>query len=290
MAVGSSRAYAHTVPPEYGLAAQGVPVGGMLLARADVSSPPRRKDASRGTASERDSKKGVSSTKSSSTPRKKAASATKKQGAAATRKQRASSTGSTAATAPAASTSRVGKRIAANATGLVGVSSLRSVSTSVPDDCTGLARLAYTGTGIDLMAGPGRKGDNGVTHMYRSVRRRGALHRSKPRPGDLVFFRETYDRNGDGRRNDGLTHVGVVEQVEPGGLVTFIHRGGKGIARSRMHLRWPTHHRARTHREVLNDYLRRPSRTHRAYVTGELFAGFASPEPLAAPPSVGRPR
>ncbi|MFP2927046.1 CHAP domain-containing protein [Pyxidicoccus sp. 3LG] len=184
----------------------------------------------------------------------------------------------------------MGERIAARATGLVGVTSLRSVSSTVPDDCTGLARLAYTSAGLDLMAGPGRKGDNGVTHIYRVMRRRGALHRSKPRPGDLVFFRETYDRDGDGRRDDGLTHVGVVERVEPGGLVTFVHRGGKGIARSRMHLRWPTRHHARSSREVLNDYLRRASRQHRAYVTGELFAGFASPEPLARPPSVSRPR
>ena len=186
---------------------------------------------------------------------------------------------------------RVGERIAARATGLVGVASLRTVSRTVPDDCTGLVRLAYSSAGIDLMAaGPGRKGDNGVTHLYRAARARGALHRAKPRPGDLVFFRETYDRDGDNLRDDGLTHVGVVERVEPGGLITFIHRGGKGIARARMHLRWPATHRGRKGREVLNDYLRRASRRHRAYVTGELFAGFASPEPLAAPPVVGPSR
>ncbi|NMO16608.1 CHAP domain-containing protein [Pyxidicoccus fallax] len=182
----------------------------------------------------------------------------------------------------AVSRPQVGQRIAGRAAGLVGVASLRTVSDTVPDDCTGLVRLAYSSAGIDLMAPvPGRRGENGVTHIYRAVRRRGALHRTKPRPGDLVFFRETYDRDRDGRRDDGLTHVGVVEHVSAGGLVTFIHRGGKGVARSRMHLRWPTTHRARTRRVVLNDYLRRASREHRAYVTGELFAGFASPEALA---------
>jgi len=32
-----------------------------------------------------------------------------------------------------------------------------------------------------------------------------------PRPGDLVFFRGTYDKNGDGSVNndDGVTHVGL---------------------------------------------------------------------------------
>jgi hypothetical protein len=184
-----------------------------------------------------------------------------------------------------ASRPRVGERIVDKATGLVGVSSLRTVSDTVPDDCTGLARLAYTHAGIDLMAPvPGRPGENGVTHIARAARRRGALHRAKPRPGDLVFFRETYDRDRDGRRDDGLTHIGVVEHVSPGGLVTFIHRGSKGIARARMHLRWPATHRARTGRKVLNDYLRRAFGGHRAYVTGELFVGFASPEALTPTP------
>lgn len=189
-----------------------------------------------------------------------------------------------------ASRQRLGERIAARASRLVGVTDLRTVSRSVPDDCTGLVRLAYTSAGIDLMAGPGRKGENGVMHIYRAARRTGALHRQKPRPGDLVFFRETYDRDADGRRDDGLTHVGVVERVEPNGLVTFVHRGGKGIARSRMYLRQPRTHREQGSREVLNDYLRRASRQHRAYLTGELFAGFASPEPLAAVPHVSPAR
>ncbi len=105
-----------------------------------------------------------------------------------------------------------------------------------------------------------------------------------PRPGDLFFFEETYDRNRDGRRNDGLTHIGVVERVEPDGVVTFIHRGGKGIARARLFLPEPETHWRKETREVLNDYLRRPSRTLRAYLTGELFVGFASPEPLASHP------
>jgi hypothetical protein len=207
-----------------------------------------------------------------------------KQASSAPRKQKSAPQRKTAARP------RVGARIADRAAGLVGVSSLRTVSHSVPDDCTGLVRLAYTSAGIDLMAPvPGRRGENGVTHIYRAVRRKGALHRAKPRPGDLVFFRETYDRDRDGRRDDGLTHVGVVEHVSDGGLVTFIHRGGKGIARSRMHLRFPATHRARTGRVVLNDYLRRASGGHRAYVTGELFAGFASPDALASPARRGGP-
>ncbi len=174
-----------------------------------------------------------------------------------------------------------GKQIAARAGQLVGVRNLRTVDPKTPDDCTGLVRLAYESAGIRLMDGAGVRGDNGVTAIYRKARSRGALHRGRPKPGDLVFFRETYDRNRDGRRNDGLTHVGVVERVEASGQVTIIHRGGKGVARTRMDLRHPKLHRARRGGAVVNDYLRQASRKHRAYVTGELFAGYASPGPLA---------
>ncbi len=181
---------------------------------------------------------------------------------------------------PPRATHRVGERIALRASRLVGLSSLRQVDRSVPDDCTGVPRIAYGSVGIELMPPTGRRGDNGVTLMYRRARQLGALHRSSPRPGDLVFFRETYDRNRDGRRNDGLTHVGVVERIEPDGTITFIHRGSKGVARARMHLRHPRLHRTQDTGTVVNDYLRRASRKHRAYLTGELFAGFASPGPM----------
>lgn len=175
----------------------------------------------------------------------------------------------------------LGARIATRAARLVGVSSLRKVDTSVPDDCTGVVRLAYESVGIELMTGIGRAGDNGVTHIYLRARSVGALHKGKPQPGDLVFFRETYDRDRDGRRDDGLTHVAVVERVEADGTVTFVHRGSKGVARSRMNLSAPKVHRARGSNAVMNDYLRQASQGRRAYVTGELFAGFASPGPLA---------
>ena len=35
-----------------------------------------------------------------------------------------------------------------------------------------------------------------------------------PRPGDLAFFHDTYDRNRDGRANDPYTHVALVEAVD----------------------------------------------------------------------------
>lgn len=166
-----------------------------------------------------------------------------------------------------------GPAIARRASGLVGVSTLSKVSRRVPDDCTGLVRLAAEPEGAQLTDGNARVSDNGVTAIYRRARSLGALHKRRPRPGDLVFFRETYDRNRDGRRNDGLTHIGVVEKVEKDGTVTFVHRGSKGVARARMNTQLPRDRKR-------NDYIRRATPKSRAYLTGELFSGYASPDRL----------
>ncbi|MGA9526083.1 MAG: NlpC/P60 family protein [Myxococcaceae bacterium] len=161
----------------------------------------------------------------------------------------------------------------------VGLSSLRKVSRRVPDDCSGLVRLAYLEAGLPLAPSEGKRGDNMTTALWRRVDRLGALRIADPKPGDLVFFSETYDRNRDGRRNDGLTHIGIVEEVLANGTVVFIHRGDNGVKRSRMNLLDGARHKDENG-EVLNDWLRRRDRKHRAYLAGELLTGFASPDTL----------
>lgn len=171
--------------------------------------------------------------------------------------------------------SSLASQAAARASRWVGLSSLSKVSQRVKDDCSGLAALAYQPHGVRLLPEHTFPGENGVTAIHRKARELGTLRRW-PRPGDLVFFRETYDRNRDGRRNDGLTHIGVVERVAPDGTVTFVHRAGGGVKRSKMNLHQPSLRRDAKGR-VLNDYLRRTERraTH-PRLAGELFAGFAT--------------
>jgi hypothetical protein len=102
-------------------------------------------------------------------------------------------------------------------------------------------------------------------------------------PGDLVFFRETYDQNRDGRRNDGLTHVGLVEDVDAAGTVTVIHRVSRGVVRYRMNLARPEVQKDPRTGAVLNDRLRAPGRGRPQVLTGQLFAAYATLLPLAAP-------
>lgn len=164
-------------------------------------------------------------------------------------------------------------RLASKAASLVGLSTLRVVVPQLPDDCTGLVRAVYEDSGIELM-GSGVRGDNGVTAMYRLAFERSALHTQSPAPGDLVFFRETYDRNRDGRHNDGLTHVGVVESVDSGGTVTFVHRSGSGVTRARLNVGAPLDRKR-------NDFLRPAKKGEPALLTGELFVTYASAARLA---------
>jgi hypothetical protein len=163
---------------------------------------------------------------------------------------------------------------------LVGERNLNRVSRGVPNDCSGFVRLAYLAAGIDLVAHGFLAGENAVSAIFRRALDVGNVHHTAPRPGDLVFFRETYDRNRDGRRNDGMTHIGVVESVDADGTVTFIHRGGKGVARGRLNLSAPAKHQLGNGGPVLNDYIRPATKSTRAYLAGELFAAFASPEGL----------
>ncbi len=164
-----------------------------------------------------------------------------------------------------------GRRVATRAGTLVGASLTQY---RVPDDCSGLVRAAYQAVGVELLSHGTLPGENAVSAIHRRAQRAGALHKRTPKPGDIVFFRETYDRNRDGVRNDGLTHVGVIEAVERDGTVVFVHRGGSGVKRSRMNLSLPG---KRTQGErVLNDYIRAAEGGERARFASEFFSGYAS--------------
>lgn len=170
--------------------------------------------------------------------------------------------------------------IVRTAENLVGATTIESQGRRISYDCAGVTRAIYLAHGIDLYSGGTADGrTNGVGLIYNHVRKNGRLHRGPVvLAGDLVFFDNTWDFNGDGLVNDPLTHVGIVEQVEHDGTIVFISRVAGAIERYRMNVAHPHVHRTADGR-LLNDYMRRKhwrDGEHTAYLTGELFAAFGT--------------
>lgn len=170
--------------------------------------------------------------------------------------------------------------IVKSAARLVGARTITSQGKRIAYDCAGVTRAIFLEHGIDLYRGAftDPKG-NGVRLIHNHVRQHGTLLRgSNVSPGDLVFFDNTWDFNGDGTLNDPLTHVGVVERLEPDGTVVFISRVANAIERYRMNLDQPHVHKT-AQGLVLNDYIRRKHSTdpdNVARLTGELFSVYGN--------------
>ena len=149
-------------------------------------------------------------------------------------------------------------------------------------DCSGfvLAVFASEKIPIENLLGTNRRRSS-VAELYGLAKSMGLVHRNKvPAIGDLVFFDNTYDRNRDGRPNDQLTHVGIVERVDPDGTVTFVHRVRRGVLRYKLNRFKPHMRRDPETRKVLNHYLKigRSGKSAKAdqRLTGELFHAFAT--------------
>ncbi len=180
--------------------------------------------------------------------------------------------------------------IVRTAVNLIGATTIESQGRRIAYDCAGVTRAIYLAHGIDLYEGSAVDGTaNGVRLIYHHLRAHGRLHRGPVvQAGDLVFFDNTWDSNGDGLANDPLTHVGIVEGVDAHGTIVFISRVAGAVERYRMNLAQPDVHRTVDGR-LLNDYLRRKHRSdgeHTSYLTGGLFAGFGTRvvESVAQPP------
>ncbi len=166
------------------------------------------------------------------------------------------------------------------AAGLVGAKTIVSQGRRISYDCAGVTRAIYLVHGIDLYDGvDAGRNVNGVRLIYEHVRDQGRIHAGPVvHPGDLVFFDNTWDYNGDGEANDPLTHVGIVERVEFDGTIVFISRVSEAIERYRMNLARPHIHQTGDGR-ILNDYMRRKRSSDgdgTRYLTGELFAAFGT--------------
>jgi len=164
-----------------------------------------------------------------------------------------------------------------------------------PADCSGYVASVFQAKGIPLRrlearAAPGET--SGVAAAYQAARWYGVVFGGGgewPRPGDMVFFHDTYDRNRNGLVDDPFTHMGIVERVVDGS-VTFLHRGARGVARGTLTLERPDQARDGDGRE-LNTVLRdkRPRIARAPALAGELFMAYGRIDPERMPPDPGSP-
>ncbi len=183
-------------------------------------------------------------------------------------------------------------RLAARAAALVGhTRGFQAGGERFNADCTGFVEAVYAGEGVPLRplmrsAAPGER--TGVWAVYRAMERYGVVFGGGgewPAPGDLVFWRDTYDRNRNGKPDDGLTHVGIVEYVVDG-TVVFVHRGSHGVARGAMTPDRPDERSAAG--VALNSPIRARDgrRENVPALAGELFAGYGRIDPAKLPPAL----
>jgi hypothetical protein len=140
------------------------------------------------------------------------------------------------------------------------------------DDCSG-----YVASVLDAADALHVDAAATVAVFHADALARDALHHDpEPWVGDLVFFDNTWDRNGNGRMDDLRTHIAVVVDVEPDGTIVMAHKGSDRRL-IRMNLFHPGE-REGPDGQVWNSWLRRTGDRGNPlghYRTGQLWSGFA---------------
>jgi hypothetical protein len=109
-------------------------------------------------------------------------------------------------------------------------------------DCIGTVSAIFYGMNIDVQKDFRRYDGDGVNRLYQSIKALHTLHRDLyPRPGDIIFWDNTWDANGDGNLNDDpRTHAGIVLSVDKDGTIHYVHEHIiKGVTIEAMNLLHP---------------------------------------------------
>jgi cell wall-associated NlpC family hydrolase len=107
-------------------------------------------------------------------------------------------------------------------------------------DCSGTVSAIYAYAGLDLQKLYVGYTGGGTQRMFNALKDMNLLLTQNPQVGDLIFWDNTYDSNGNGKWDDYLTHVGMVVKVNPNGSLQYVHDHViKGITIEYMDLNQP---------------------------------------------------
>jgi hypothetical protein len=148
-------------------------------------------------------------------------------------------------------------------------------------DCSGFVSCVFKSAnigGFETLTS-NVEGENGVKIIYKALEKSKKIYRKKmPKVADIIFFDNTYDRNGNSAIDDELTHVGIVLSVDENGTITFIHSSvSGGVTRDYVNLYHPD--KETLNGDTINSHLRvqkdaDPLDTK--YLAGELFHAFGT--------------
>jgi hypothetical protein len=147
-------------------------------------------------------------------------------------------------------------------------------------DCIGTVSAIYYRLYLDLTKDFALYSGNGVNRLYESLKAKGVLHSDKyPRPGDIIFWDNTWDANGNGNRTDDLrTHAGIALAVDQDGTIHYVHENlYKGVVIEMMNLLRPNVARDENGK-VLNSGMAIPTGTGARlpvhWLSGDVFSKF----------------
>lgn len=143
-------------------------------------------------------------------------------------------------------------------------------------DCSGYVSAAFSAAGVELIE-PGARGMSGTELIYRTLQSQGRLRgAARLRAGDLLFFHNTWDRNGNRLRDDRFTHIAIVDSVESDGTIGFLHFASGRVKRDLMNVRHPNTPRDPDSGKTWNSSLRRG---RGRVLAGQLFHRAGRPLP-----------
>lgn len=163
---------------------------------------------------------------------------------------------------------------------ILGVEKLFVKGKSFSLDCSGTVMAIYWYAGIDLGRNFSKYSGGGTERIYRYLDDEGLLYKTKlPVPGDIIFWDNTYDKNGNGKPDDLLTHMGMVVTADEKGNIEYIHENyRKGIILAKMNLFKPNQYYeiVSGKKIILNDPMRMRGspESSAGWLSGELYRNF----------------
>ena len=110
---------------------------------------------------------------------------------------------------------------------------------------SGFIKMIYLKFGVNLTDVENKKDEEGkwftTTKMiYDYIEKNGEILKgNNPKPGDIVFFDNTYDVDKDGVFNDKLTSIGLVVDIDEEGTIYFLYNSSKGVSLKMINFKHP---------------------------------------------------